>query len=197
MIMPLSPHVILAPRAHSQEILQSGDYILQAEPYDCCKAYFRACGDKSFVNKRKVGTHEITPDQAFRLLREGRECIRLPTGLEYFRLIEPFHDCVVTREPFLSTEGSEVVLLVHRKHTRGKRPVHLELAIRDAWLTLVEQPAIVAELLKQQLLDHSFLKGVKRFSGMLEIETVRPNLPPKIVAGGTSSPFSRVRTTCG
>jgi hypothetical protein len=172
MILPLSPHIILAPRSHNEHVQSSGDYILQKDPYDCCKAYFRSATDVSFVNKRKIATHNVTPDSAFQLLREGKEKLRLPTGLEYFRLIEPFHDCHVTKEPFLMTEGSEVVLVVHRRLLTRDRAIHLELAIRDAWLSLSEDPGIIRALLEQQLLDHSFLKSVKRFSGLYDISTI-------------------------
>ncbi len=172
MILPLSPHIILAPRSHKEEVLSSGDYILQKDPYDCCKAYFRSATDTSFVNKRKVATHNVTPDTAFQLLREGKEKLRLPTGLEYFRLIEPFHDCHVTKEPFLMTEGSEVVLVIHRRLLTRDHAIHLELAIRDAWLSLSEDPGIIRALLEQQLLDHSFLKSVKRFCGLYDISTI-------------------------
>ena len=74
------------------------------------------------------------------------------------------------------TEGSEVVLVIHRRLLTRDRAIHLELAIRDAWLSLSEDPGIIRALLEQQLLDHSFLKSVKRFSGLYDISTIMGGL---------------------
>jgi len=176
MLLPLSPHIIIAPKAHATAVESSGDYILQKDPYDCCKAYFRCAADATFINKRKIATHHISPDLAFTLLREGKEKLRLPTGLEYFRLIEPFHDCHVTREPSSLTEGSEVVLLLHRRLLTKTRAINIELAIRDAWLSMSEDSEVVSCLIQQQVLDPDFLRSVKRFSGLHEISMVRSSL---------------------
>lgn len=176
MLLPLSPHIILAPQAHASGVESSGDYILQKDPYDCCKAYFRCATDASFVNKRKVATHNITPDIAFKLLRDGREKIRLPTGLEYFRLVEPFHACHVTREPNVLIEGSEVVLLLHKRLLTKNKAIHIELAIRDAWLSMSEDSEVVSYLVQQQILDPAFLRSVKRFCGLYQINTISASL---------------------
>jgi hypothetical protein len=182
MLLPLSPHIIVAPKAHASGVESTGDYILQKDPYDCCKAYFRAATDVSFINKRRVSTHYITPDLAFQLLREGTERIRLPTGLEYFRLVEPFHECHVTREPNVLIEGSEVVLLLHRSLLTKTKAMNIELAIRDAWLSMIEDPGVVSHLVQQQILEPSFLRSVKRFSGLYEIATFRS--PVSVASNG-------------
>jgi hypothetical protein len=176
MLLPLSPHIIVAPKAHASRVESTGDYILQKDPYDCCKAYFRSATDASLITKRKVSTHYITPDLAFQLLREGTEKIRLPTGLEYFRLVEPFHECHVTRESRILIEGSEVVLLLHRRLLTKTRAMNIELAVRDAWLSMLEDPEVVSLLIQQQVLEPNFLRSVKRFSGLYEVAAFRPQM---------------------
>ncbi len=184
MLMPRLRQAIIAPKSinlrnakGSTLSLNNSDYFFIKDEPSNPMFQLKSLIDSGAVDERKIGKHHLEPDEVVKILSAQDPSTRAISFFPHYRLNQIYNSCQVLRSREILSGNSihqEVVLFAHRVLFEGKpknRAQLLEIALRDAWLDLYENPDLVRRICQDFIKKQDFVEFFLRNSGMLHMKS--------------------------
>lgn len=167
MLMPRVSHRIVVPKEAKRS---TGSRVrfgyLKADP-STASFVFDELARRKEIDEKKAALAHLEPDEAFLELVAGEPDFRALLFFPYDRIAMEFGGCSFVEHPEPRVLEKEVVLFAHRSLLSDRKfAVSLELAVKNAWLELVERPELAARTVDDLAADDQYMKFLRRCSGL-------------------------------
>ena len=171
MFMPKVANRIVAPK--TAEKINSGHYVFLKDDPSTASFYFDDLNRRSLIEKNKVSIESMEPSDVMGFLKHADSNLKAVLFFPYTDFNEIYNDCKFIDQPSQNENWSEVVMFANRSSLASKKMHYLNLAIRDAWLSLMEEPKVFAKMIKQISNDSLQMKFMKRCGGLYLNESLQ------------------------
>lgn len=168
MMMPKQSYRVVGsePGHTSGPLAYEGIYLILTEKYSNALFYLDALKEAGHL-KDNVEVRHMEPDEATQALKDSGEKLRSIVGFPYYHFNELFSNFRLVGEADESLSFRNSFLFMHNSLYQDKAKVRLlDIAIRDAWLSLREGGEALDQVLKNFLEDQEYLTLTKRFAGL-------------------------------
>ena len=170
MLMPYLSQRIVSKKT-KQKSLDHGRYMFINDDPSHPSFFFDDLEHSGKVRTSSVEVEHGEPDDAFAALKDGDPDLKAILFFPYYTVNTKFNGCQELTNPLFDHNLHELVLVGHKKFTHNNtRAQLLEIALRDAWLSLLEQPDLARRLNKKVLQEKERMTFIKRVSGLSHLE---------------------------
>ncbi len=170
MMMPNFSHRIMTPKMKESERkrgLDHGTYHIMYQIPSSSSIVFEDLHLTGKVTKSRVKRQETLITDLTAVMAEGDPDARAIVPFPFHNILHAFAGC----EAFDYSEGQsnerQTVLCVHRRlYENRRKAMLLDIALRDAWLELIENPAFVEKSVDRLMFNQGFRRMVDRISGV-------------------------------
>jgi len=176
MVLPKGSHRILA---RGNSALSAGDlalragketYIFMTDVPGTARYFFEDLLEKGIINKEHAEVMHMDPDEAISALADSKHSFRSISFFPHYHV-----NRVINGYEFIPVPGSvdsslETILFLHESLMADSRKVAgLNVAIRDAWLTLREHEEILHAVYSRLFTDTQYVTFLRRCCGIHNI----------------------------
>jgi len=171
LLMPPGSHRIVtsARNARTPE-LNSGVYCYMKDVPATVGLYFDDLVDSKLIHKSKVGIRHANPEESFQILNSGNSEIRAVLAYPHyhFHVLAGHSELLPHNHAHLAYR--DAILFVHESLFADSVAARaLEILVRDAWLTLRDDPAVLRGVVQQMFDDEQSVKYLYRLSGLANV----------------------------
>ncbi len=170
MLLPNISHRVLVPEAalaQNKPLLGRGEYYFLCEEPSSPEFCFEEMERKGVVNRKQVSVSHLEPDEASLMLREQNPDARMLMFFPHYSVNSLLNNCVALPAFDGQSQMKESVLFASENFlTNRKRSLYLDIALRNAWLELREDPSRIAKLIEELVSDQRFVRFFSRMSGL-------------------------------
>lgn len=162
-MMPNMTHGILSPSLSSNESSLDGEYLLMKELPSTEFFIYENLVNSKILTKSK--STEMEPDEVTHALSNGDSKIRTIIGFPHYNFNLKFNSCNLLNKPFAQTKP---VFLFLRSSIIFKPEIMqaLSILIRDAWLSILENPTILRRVVHQLVRQEDYIETLSRITGV-------------------------------
>ena len=165
MLMPSGSQQLLGAK-NARGSLAEGHYLYLKDQPSTSMQFFESLVDQQRVMRRTVETEHAEPDEAMAALLSGDPALRSIMFFPYGQLALRTGRCTLLRHAKADDQDSALILFVRRDRFASPREYRLlATAVRNAWATLLSNPALLRKALAGVLQDPDFRTGLGCFSG--------------------------------
>jgi hypothetical protein len=176
MIMPSASHRVIAPTPAPGVVptLAEGRYLLMSDFPTTPRLYFEDLQRTKRIPRSRIGIQHADPDETMELLAEAGSDVRAVLWFPHDVLSVLQFNCVVVDSRAEDALALDNLLLVSAELAAQPDLLRLlDVAIRDAWLTLMARPHELARVVELIFSDARYLEYLGRFSGALRSNVTR------------------------
>lgn len=162
-MMPNMTHGILSSNLNSNDLGMDGEYLLMKElPSTEFFIYENLVNAKTLSKSKST---EMEPDEVTHALSIGDNTIRAIIGFPHYNFNLKFNSCVLLNNPIAQTKP---VFLFLRNSIIFESDVMqaLSVLIRDAWLSILENPSILRRVVHQLIRQDDYIETLSRITGV-------------------------------
>ena len=168
--MPLPPirfEVVSKKASKNKNGMIQGDLCYLANGHSSSALCFDQLKRAGLVNMRKIHAHHMNPDEVTAVLKSSAQDTNAILWFPHCSINVHYNECVVQQE-LSRLIGNKDNFLVASQGLQSKQLVvlALEAALRDAWLSLIEQPQLLREIIDSICHDPRFMRNLTRSSGL-------------------------------
>ncbi|MCB0345713.1 MAG: hypothetical protein KDD66_11390 [Bdellovibrionales bacterium] len=147
--------------------LENSDYYLLKDDPSNPMFYFDQLVRSGEVRQGKVSLQHMEPDEVFRTFKDADRSVKAILFFPHYHLNELFNGTGFADRSGDNRQFKEMFLFVQDWIMRDKmKALCLDIAIRDAWLSIREQPKLMNQLIGRLVGDDLYLKYMRRASGL-------------------------------
>lgn len=166
-LMPKERYRIVSPVAANatRPSLGEGEYAFIYDYPSSQSYYFHELQATARVQRKNVSILNIEPWETIGLLRNGSTDLRAILCFPHYAFEQVFNDCVFVDNP---ADGLKETFLCCSQSLQAKPQLMsaLNIAIRNAWLELLEEPPLLHNLVSGLAQDTEYLKMLTRTCGL-------------------------------
>jgi len=170
MIMPSASHRVVAPSEtlmHA-DLLLRGRYMLMSDFPTTPRFYFEDLQRSGRISRPSMGVEHADPNETMRQLAEPGSDIRAVLWFPHDVFSVLLHGCAVLDSRNRTSLPIDNLLVISDEVARNTEILKLlDIAIRDAWLTLMAKPHELARTVNFVLSEGRYIDYLARFSGVL------------------------------
>ena len=167
MLMPRVSHRIIAPKAAEQAgKLATGTFLVTSDPVTNAYWYFEDLRLRGELNKRKISFENQLPDEMTFTLRQGDPTTRAVLWFPHYQFNSLMNDCINVDKPTPDANKEMVMFVNNRLLAEKEKAFALSVVIRDAWLTLLQNPKELERTVDRILTERDYVKLLNRSVGM-------------------------------
>lgn len=171
MIMPKQSHGIIHKDRSSRRV-KSNRYLFMSDIPGTESFYFDELIRRQYLKRDRSSSHHMEPVDVTALLKSADPEVRAIIGFPHYNLNRDLNGCEVEGDPYSEMAMMETVLVAHDSFINCReRAKHFDIAIRDAWLTLMEDSDSREAAVQTLLDDDDYLKVVRRAVGLWQINS--------------------------
>ena len=173
MIMPKASNRVLASGGaqKSRTFLAGGKeakYIFCSERPTSASFCFEELKREGVIHSRQVSVVHMEPHEVLKALNSSDTSLRSILWFPHYHFNRILNDCNFVEETSGIDLSLETLLFAHSKfRSSSSRCLNLLVAIRDAWLELQSNPALVGELSLALLSDRDYQRYLTRITGLV------------------------------
>lgn len=146
--------------------LRKGNYCFLSDSPSNCSFYFDELQRAGHIKKSQVQISHMEQDEITTAFREKDPDLRTILWFPYHSFNHIANGATYLKTPFNNSFIGDL-LFVHEPWFRNyEAMVCLDIAIRDAWLTLRENPAVLDGIMNILLCDPQYLRALHRSAGL-------------------------------
>ena len=132
---------------------------------------FEELRDSGHLCRRRSRRVHMEPSEVLTALGKGDPRKRAILFFPHYCFNHWFNDCQILSDPRDNATTQVSALFAHRSIlSRPPLARAINVAIRDAWLELRMQPALLQEVIDQLLASPGYFKYLTRFAGMHQLQ---------------------------
>lgn len=204
-LLPAEPHRLIGPVGAPVDQVRSlwGYYVLSGSPLVTSAVYFRNLIEEGLL-PRTVSQEYLEPEDRLRALCSGDSSVRSPVYMCDFHLLQslaPFPSWYLDNR---AVSDIPLIAFARRDFAQTPQAQSLALAIRGAWIDLLENPFLLDATLCYMVEDRDLVKVVKRTTGFygLALEHLQTTFEdcldavPPTVSGPYGMPQADISLNC-
>lgn len=157
--------------------LGEADYFMLKDNPSNPKFYFDQLVRSGELREKRVSLSHMEPDEVFSTFKEADESVRAILFFPHYHLNQIFNKTQLVDRAGDQRQYKEMFLFVHDSIMRDRNKARcLDIAIRDAWLTIREQPRLMNQLIGRLVNDQLYLKFMRRACGLSSLRADIPKL---------------------
>ncbi len=164
MVMPGISHRLVVPASvtASGESLSIGEYQFMYEIPTVAQLYFEVLQQTATVKQSLIHLVEAEPAETWQCLGSGRPDLRAVLSFPNYDFNVRYNNCKIVPTAADQSLRSLSMLLLHKNlFTSRKTAAALDIAVRDAWLTLADGGARFLETTELLARDGDYLSYIK------------------------------------
>lgn len=172
MVMPRQSYRALAPlsakrRAKAEQAGYSGEFLMVENPYSDALLYLDALESRNLIDTSEIEIRNMEPDEVGHAFSAGEDSLRSIVGFPYYALGVASGKGIVVGDITPDISLRESILFVKREHLAKRDKITaLDIALRDAWLTIRNDPVTLTQVVATILDETEYSSLVRRFWGM-------------------------------
>jgi hypothetical protein len=170
MIMPSASHRVMGSRtaAIRNSQLSTGNYLMMSDFPTTPRLYFEDLQNAGRIAKRRIEVTHADPDETMQRLSDPNSDSRAVLWFPHDVFSVLVHGCTVLDTRSRASLPVDNLLVLRAELASNKELLRLlDIAIRDAWLTLIAQPEELRRVVDQTLSNGRSMELMTRFSGIL------------------------------
>ena len=166
MLMPKVSHRVLA-RGGAREEIGAGTYLFMTDLPGTSSFYFEDLVRRKVVDRAKTKVLHMDPDEVLPTLEEADDDYRAILFFPHYYLNRRINGSVFLDDPRTGRSAIEHVLLTHESIACNTEfSLCLDIAIRDAWLSIQEDERVLHKMIDSMLCDDTYLSFLARCCGL-------------------------------
>lgn len=166
MLLPSVCQRVIAPNANNGVELTTGSYRLLCNTPSTADVYFRRLITNGSIKKRQIESSHREPDEAGSDLSTGDPDVRAILFFPYFQINQLLNGCKALDQPGLPDQNADMLLFGHASFISNRsRMLALQIALRDAWYELRQNPTLSAQAAADFTSVPDFRRVLERCSG--------------------------------
>ncbi len=165
-MMPSLTHGLLA-SSNANKLEMDGDYLLMQELPSTEYLLYNDLINLGSIGKSR--TVEMEPDEVTQSLHTGDRTVRSIIGFPHYCFNLRFNGCILLNNPMFATKP---VFLFLRNSilTNSVLTEALAILIRDAWLSILENPQTLKSITKTLVCNSSYIRTLCRITGINRLD---------------------------
>jgi hypothetical protein len=172
MILPEMSHGVIAPGdGDPSPDLNSGCYLFMGDPPSSESFLFDDMARYGNIARTHVGYENMEPDDTTLTLKAGGTGIKAIIGFPHYCLQGALNGCRMLNDPRDALASREVILFMQKTFLADRCLAEaISVAIRNAWLSLREQPSIRHSIVRLFLENRDYVRLVTRCAGLHHLQ---------------------------
>lgn len=169
MVMPRTTHRIITKSSplRKQKPLTQGEYLFVTDGVTTSSLYMDDLLRNGHLKKRGIKNTFVEQDEITHYFKSGTEDLRAIIWFPHYIFNKMFNNSQVFDVLRTDALNDGNILFLHKSvWANHKLPYLIDIAIRDAWIALRTDRALISEMLEPYLNDASYLTFLARTSGL-------------------------------
>ena len=174
MLLPCTSEQIVVPNDSTPRVgvLDCGEYLFINDDPSVPAFSFDALIRQGHVRESQVKVLHSEPHETFSRLRQGTSETRAILFFPHYHFNCRLNNCTSIPDPRAERNNEQMVMFVHESFIcDSKRAKYLDIAIRDAWLELRANAALLRRVVALMLGDPVYVRMIARSAGLYGIES--------------------------
>ncbi len=145
-----------------------GEYLLLSDPPATAAFVLEELIDQQLVDKRRLAIRHMEADEVTKALSSGDPDLRGIVCFPNCRFSELYNSCTVVTANDDAPYRKESFLFAHKSFSDARAKA-LDIAVRDAWLALVQNPAILDGVTNMMVKTDDYVNFLGRCAGLYQL----------------------------
>ena len=183
MLFPRVSHRVVS-RGKPGQTLSEGEYLFMRDIPGTSFFYFDYLQRSGRIGSNRIKKTHMDPDQVFARLQNDEGDVRSVIFFPHYHFNQRFNQCRFLDEGDITRQGIEHLLFISAKTLERRQFVALlDIALRDAWITLQAGDGILDQLIDALIDDDDYMRTLHRCCG-LQYLPVRPDTGIPLLPAG-------------
>lgn len=184
MVVPSASHHIVAPMAAGNNAsITRGDYHLLHEIPATPSFYYDTLVTTGAIDPAQSCLTHVDPDTTSALLQSGNPDLRAILWFPHDVINQMFNNCLFLTKRQTASGVIDNILVCHEELFHDPKWAQaIDIAIRDAWLTLRESPAMLDLVVQLMMANSEYLRFLCRCSGLHHLLPAGADWTPAITS---------------
>jgi len=171
-IAPTLTHAIAGHAESDDRALQTGEYHFVIENPTTASFCFDHLSREGTLKEQTLGVHHAEPEDVLSMFKGADKDFRTLIWFPFYNIYRLLYGAKVLSSLNQDAFHQVTVGFVHTRLRNTSRFTAFEIAFRDAWLTLRENPALLKTSVQQIVRDAEYAKFVSRACGLYKESVV-------------------------